>query len=73
MTAKEKAEELFDKYFKIVDLFDDGNIELYHYIQRSKQCALIAVDEILEELSDTLYYDTNYEWWIQVRTEIESL
>ena len=43
MTAKEKAIELFNKYFNIIDNchpLTDINIS-------AKQCAIIAVDEIL--------------------------
>lgn len=37
MTPKEKAKELFDRYYAITGPFTEA-----------KQCALIAVDEILE-------------------------
>jgi hypothetical protein len=42
MTAKEKAQELFDKYYLICQEFTE---EIQCSIQ-AKQCALIAVDEI---------------------------
>jgi hypothetical protein len=41
MTPKEKAQELFNKYVNI--LFDIVEVEK----QNCKQCALIAVDEML--------------------------
>jgi hypothetical protein len=37
MTTKGKALELFDKYYEVTNNYDEA-----------KQCALIAVDEILE-------------------------
>jgi hypothetical protein len=59
MTAKEKAKELVDSYYW--ELEND---------YKAKQCALIAVDEILKlELNDG--YDKEY--WQQVKNEIEKL
>jgi hypothetical protein len=43
MEAKEKAKELFDKYYYLLPLTDYKKT-----IERSKQCALIAVEEILK-------------------------
>ena len=48
MTPKEKAKELVDKLLE--SLYDNGSLSfkriLYH---KAKQCALIAVEEILNE------------------------
>ena len=82
MTPKEKAIELFDKMFLIIE-----NKGMYDDLYRAKQCALIAVDEILE-LKETqeeyqIQYD-NGEWsrelgyryskyWQEVKQEIEKL
>ena len=62
MTAKEKAEELVTKMLK--ELFD---------LDLAKQCALIAVDEILNLAS--FYNDTQGEvtYWTEVKQEIENL
>jgi hypothetical protein len=65
MTPKEKAEELYSK-------FEDNiqGIEGYEWWESAKQCALIAVDEILKlEVNDG--YDHNF--WQQVKQEIEKL
>ena len=43
MTSKEKAEQLFQLYLPFVE---SGHIEEIKY--RCKQCALIAVDEMME-------------------------
>jgi hypothetical protein len=60
MTPKEKAAELVDK--------------MYHYQwrekERAKQCALIAVDEILNA---HLFDLDEKQYWQQVKTEIENL
>jgi hypothetical protein len=66
MTPKDKAEELFNKYA------DEFNFDSTYrdYKQQSKQCALIAVDEILkiaEEEFQTWYF------WEEVKQEIEKL
>ena len=77
MTPKEKAEQLVGKCF---DTFinDDDN----HYVETawglSKQCALVAVDEILEEFDNVPFNDDEYEtykikYWTEVKQEIEKL
>jgi hypothetical protein len=60
MNSKEKAEELVDKFTAI----EDGEM----YIGKAKQCALIAVDEILEHC-----YQVMKPFWQEVITEIENL
>jgi hypothetical protein len=66
MTPKEKAEELFEKYATYVVMWA-GDINTTH--QNCKQCALIAVNEILEIIDSN--YD--YEYWDKVKSEIEKL
>jgi hypothetical protein len=44
LTPKERAKELVDKYF------ENWNLSLT--IENAKQCALIAVDEIIKELDN---------------------
>jgi len=70
MTPKEKAKELVKKFT---------------YCQRgfintvSKQCALIAVDEIIDSYSeyknmhDQEFLDADVKYWQQVKTEIKNL
>ena len=67
MTAEEKAHELFDKYNELLSFhIFNGNFDV------SKQCALIAVDEILEIIEENcIEYDDNY--WEEVKQEIEKL
>jgi hypothetical protein len=62
MTPKEKAIELVYK-------FDDA-MEFATPKRFAKQCALIAVEEIL---SAHLFDEDEKEYWQQVRTEIENL
>jgi hypothetical protein len=73
MTPKEKAQELFDKYhlsFGGIVSFDDDWEAL------AKQCALIAVDEIIRELTEEIspsVHGFRHQYWIEVKQEIEKL
>jgi hemoglobin-like flavoprotein len=58
MTPKEKAKELFTKF----------SSNTVHY-DAAKQCALIAVDEVLENSHTNVF--TKY--WEEVKKEIEKL
>jgi len=72
MTSKEKAEELYKKMYT-----QHSNI----YPSTAKNCALIAVDEIINsnptsELSDPFLGNRTYEnvnYWKDVKKEIQSL
>ena len=70
MSPKEKAQELVDRFRE----FADGtNPETDRYSpniekQKAKQCALIAVDEILEHCNYA-----NKWYWEDVKKEIENL
>jgi len=57
MKAKEKAEELVDKYFIVID----NSHPLDDILKTAKQCALIAVDELIEEIRSKYWYDVKYE------------
>ena len=59
MTPKEKANELFNKMYDYT--LDNSD---------AKQCALIAVDEIIKELDECFIYSM---FWKEVKTEIEKL
>jgi hypothetical protein len=75
MTPKEKAGQLFFKYRNLEN--KDSFINNYN----AKQCALIAVDEIIIqwEYIDTYLSDLNGElnpnlkYWYDVKQEIEKL
>ena len=78
MTPKEKAEKLFNKFIIIDDLSDSTGNSLY-FNAHAKQCALIAVDEILEALGYKSLSDSPYttlearQYYVQVKQEIENL
>ena len=67
MTPKEKAEELFNK----IKIIKDGLNKYPMCFDTSKQCALISVNEIIENQ----YYATIefYKYWQEVKQEIEKL
>jgi len=72
MTAEEKAEQLTHRFYEI------ENDSQYYGVnwKIAKQCALIAVDEILD--SSPMYntgfeYESNLDYWNEVKNEIEKL
>ena len=67
MTPKEKAEELVDKMLYCFQ----GHIDEY----TAKQCALIAVDEIIGShlLSNKILNTHPVDYWQEVKQEIEKL
>lgn len=67
MTPKEKAEELVIKYLRL-----NGDTEWFHKVL-AKQCALIAVDEILDMVKHTPIEDIETDYWEEVKQEIEKL
>ena len=74
MTQKEKAEELVNKFKKHAK---ENRISLgatpgkFKNIHHPKQCALIAVDEIMDALEKNGCW--NYDYWQEVKQEIEKL
>jgi hypothetical protein len=81
MTPKEKAEQLVIKMYQPLPASKEaekGKEHLYYnQYNAAKECALIAVDEILTEMSD--YFDkydctdtlSKIEYWTEVKQEIE--
>jgi predicted proteasome-type protease len=76
MTPKEKAKEIFDKMYGKTPVRDEESIiELDRDRDTAIQCALVAVDEMLQlgllvgsDLSDIFYI-----YWQEVKQEIETL
>jgi hypothetical protein len=67
MTPKQKAKELFNKYYLLIDIKNYEN---------TKNCALIAVEEILDEIQPfelAWEYQSKIEFWNNVKKEIEKL
>jgi rhamnogalacturonyl hydrolase YesR len=68
MTPKEKAEELVKKFAK-----KSNNLKQRTDWDYDKQCALIAVDEIVKQLEQYGYYKSLMTYWDAVKQEIEKL
>ena len=71
MTPKEKAEELVGRY-----AIKSHQLKLGISFEFDKQCALIAIDEILK--MPNIGYSHNrdasqYDYWQEVKNEIEKL
>jgi len=64
MTPKEKAKELVYKFYPSVQ----WKLGQEDCLDRAKQCALIAVDEILKQC-----YAALESYWYEVQQEIELL
>ena len=68
MTPQQKAKELFNKYYLLIDIKNYEN---------TKNCALIAVDELLEATKRydyTLGPKPSYnDYWLKVKYQIEKL
>ena len=80
MKAEEKAKEIVEMYLKVLA---EG---MYDVREEAKQCALICVDEIIKEALQmdekwhdnedaplTSVFNYSYEYWLEVRKEIEKL
>jgi uncharacterized protein (DUF2164 family) len=70
MKPEEKAKELVEKFRRYISA--DEDLE-YEY---SKQCAIIAVEEVIEELSEHQYsneIDISKDFWNEVKNEINNL
>ena len=62
MTPKEKATDLIDSYYVLLDGFVP--------FEKVQQCALIAVDELI---ADEHLETGDAPYWIEVKQEIEAL
>ena len=80
MKAEEKAKEIVEMYLKVLA------VGMYDVREEAKQCALICVDEIIKEALQmdekwhdnedaplTSVFNYSYEYWLEVRKEIEKL
>lgn len=66
MTPKEKAKELIEKY-QFVEIAN------YTSIFEVKECALIAVNEIIDNYEEKYKYCLTKIYWEEVKYEIELL
>jgi len=84
MTPKKKAKELVDKYVKLYPSYVimwRGDVD--NAVKNIKQCALIAVDEILNAIPNeyldvwqgetSMIINEDIAYWKRVKQEIEKL
>jgi hypothetical protein len=67
MTPKDKAEDLIVSFFRIQDEQQETT-----WVQ-AKQCALIAVDEMIEAFWKTHKNEEEFRYWQEVKQEIQAL
>ncbi len=70
MTPQEKAKELYSKFLRYVPAEEEFEHEY------AKQCALIAVDEVIANIEPSVSMDVisaRIKYWEQVKQEIEKL
>jgi hypothetical protein len=75
MTPKEKAEELINKFIPHTKVFHEV-LGWEDYIDSAKQCALVAVDELIKiHYLLTTTHDTSpsINYWNDVKQELENL
>jgi hypothetical protein len=83
-SSQEKAEELVEKFkfeTKRSEIINDillGDISVIFKHYKAKQCALMAVDEVLWEIikyadNSKEYVTENAKFWNEVKQEIEKL
>ena len=79
MTPLEKAKELLEKYIDSNDTIETWKDDIAIDKELSKQCALIAADEVLIEIRKIydIYTEVNiisiYQYWEEVKNEINKL
>jgi len=86
--TEQKARELIESFYKCMPFRDvkltscDEKPELIIKIEKlsAKQCAIIAVDEILANIDATIFYHKeskalpfNKEYWLEVRSVLNDL
>jgi hypothetical protein len=76
MTPQEKANELVNKFMEYshTDFIPyQGGYQMDSQIENAKQCALIAVDEIIQEMNSVMLPNPFKQYWQEVKQQIEQL
>jgi LPS O-antigen subunit length determinant protein (WzzB/FepE family) len=68
MTAKDKANELVDRYIQYVEAYSSQG-----QLENAKICALIAAEEVLNELNTVLLPNPFRQFWQEVKREIQAI
>jgi hypothetical protein len=77
MTPKEKAEELLSVFAKIIPASSyeayEGGVRMNFDLENAKQCALIHIEEILNNNNAFIQSNLQNIYWQEVKQEIEKL
>jgi len=76
MTPKEKAKDLVDKFCEYSHTDFDrirGGYQFESQIENAKQCAIIAVDEIINVTAGLKGWIPGFQYWEEVKKEIKKL
>ncbi len=77
MTAKDKAKQLVEKYLRTYPIYDNPSVVISYTYNEAKQCALIAVEEIIDLNLGLSNCDENNwtieKFYTEVKQEIEKL
>lgn len=75
MTPKEKAEELVERFENAAYNYFTNTGDGVEIVMLAKQCALIAVEEIINSvvITDLTTAENQFIYWQQVKQEIEKL
>jgi hypothetical protein len=71
---KEKADELVKKFIAPTKVYHE-HLGWVNYLDSAKECALIAVDEILDSviIIDLTTAENQFKYWQEVQNEINKL
>jgi len=72
MTPKLKAKELVEKFIEPTKVPNIKHIWVED-IDAAKQCALIAVNEVINNVNGMLDFESDIEFWQEVKQEIQKL
>ena len=75
MTPKEKAKDLVDEYLDQIQMLDKYGLNLYsENLYFSIQCAIIAVDELLNDCdASSPFEEKRINYWQEVKEELIKL
>ena len=72
LTPKEKAKELLKRFESVSKPFIKGSeVQVHIHPKHAKQCALICVDEVINDRAKR--GKINFTYWQEVKKEIEEL
>jgi hypothetical protein len=68
MTAKEKAKQLYNKFYEASDGM--GIAKYQSKVELAKKSSIIAADEIIESNTNVTGHTMNLDYWQEVKNEL---